>query len=665
MARLGIETVQDLIFYFPKRYEDLSRLQKIDELAIGENATIHARLEQIKSFRSPRKHMIITEALVADETGKLRIVWFNQAHLSRAMKPGSFYYFSGKVDDKYHFEMLSPAWELAHAGGEQIHTNRIVPLYALTEGVTQKQLRWLIKLALPSVEGLDEWFPEYITERESFPSIRDALRVIHFPDDLDSAAAALKRFKFGELFLLQLLAAKNRQGLKELPAPRITLRPEVLNRSFERLPFKLTSDQQVSLQEILLDLSGEHPMNRLLEGDVGSGKTIVTALAAGQVVANGYQVVLMAPTSILARQHYESLLKYFKTSGISVGLLTRTDASVGGESVKAREFVDALSVGSLNFVIGTHAILEEKIKFKNLGLAIIDEQHRFGVRQRQALRERNQGEYWPHLLSLTATPIPRSLALTLYGDLNLSIIQTMPPGRKPVITDIVSETGRASAYGFIKEELKRGRQAFVVCPLIEESDKLGVKSVTAEYEKLIQVFPGFRIGLLHGKQKLADKDAIMADFKSGGIHLLVSTTVIEVGIDIPNASIIIIEGAERFGLAQLHQLRGRVGRSGEQGYCMLFTESANQKTLDRLNVFRGSTNGFELAEADLEIRGPGDIYGWEQSGFPRLRFASFSDKGLIKKAQKYAQEILDSSGLKKFPALAKRLQQFERSIHFE
>lgn len=665
MARLGIEIVEDLIFYFPKRYEDLSQLKKISELAIGENATIRARLEQIKSFRSPRKRMIITEAMVSDETGTLRLVWFKQPYLAKTLKPGAWYYFSGKVDNKYHFEMVAPIYELAHTSGEQLHTNRLVPIYKLTEGLTQKQLRWLIKLSLSASQKIEEWIPEFIIEDNNFLSIPKSLQEVHFPNDIKDAEHSLNRFKFGELLLLQLIAAKSRDSLKILPAPSIKLKPDILNRSFEKLPFELTEDQKTSLQEILVDLSGKHPMNRLLEGDVGSGKTIVIALVIEQAIANGYQAVVMAPTAILANQHNETFVEFFEGKGMNVALHTRTDNKINGQESSKKEIHDGLATGEINLVIGTHAVIDDKIKFKNLGLAIIDEQHRFGVKQRQALREKNQTDFWPHLLSLTATPIPRSLALTLYGDLYLSIIQSMPEGRKPVETEVVKESGRANAYNFIKQEIKKGRQGFVVCPLIEESDKLGFKSVKQEFEKLKEVFPDLKIGLMHGKLKPAQKDEIMMDFKNKKIDLLVSTTVIEVGINVPNANIMIIEGADRFGLAQLHQLRGRVGRSTEQGYCFLFTENENEKTIQRLNIFQNSNNGFELAEADLEIRGPGDIYGWEQSGFPKLKYATFSDKKLLKSAQRAAEKIFDEHGLKKFPTLEKRLEQFERTIHFE
>lgn len=665
MSRLGIETVEDLIFYFPKRYEDLTALKKINELEVGESATIRARLEQIKSFRSPRKRMIITEAMASDETGSLRLVWFKQPYLAKSLKQGAWYYFSGKVDDKYHFEMVSPVYELANTTGEQLHLNRIVPIYKLTEGITQKQLRWLIKVALPTAENQEEWMPDFILKNNKFFPIRKALKEVHFPDNIDDAKLAMARFKFGELLLLQLIAAKSRASLTELSAPKIKLKPDILNRSFDVLPFKLTEDQKTSLQEILVDLSGNHPMNRLLEGDVGSGKTIVIALAIEQAIANGYQVVVMAPTAILASQHYETFIKFFAKKGINVALHTRTDNHINGKETNAKEIHDGLATGEINFVIGTHAVIDDKIKFNNLGMAIIDEQHRFGVKQRQALREKNKSDFWPHFLSLTATPIPRSLALTLYGDLFLSIIQTMPEGRKPVETQVVKESGRKKAYNFIKNEIQKGFQGFVICPLIEESDKLGFKSVKQEFEKLKEVFPDLNIGLMHGKLKPAEKDAVMIDFKNKKIDLLVSTTVIEVGIDIPNANIMIIEGADRFGLAQLHQLRGRVGRSKEQSYCFLFTENENEKTIERLNIFQNSNNGFELAEADFEIRGPGDIYGWEQSGFPKLKYATFSDKKLLRAAQKAAEQIFADHGLEKFPVLQKKLARFERTIHFE
>lgn len=665
LKKIGIETLQDLIFYFPKRYEDLTNLKSISELNIGEYVSIRAQLEQVKSFRSPRKRKIITEALVSDGTGSLRLIWFNQSYLGKIFKPGVWYYFSGKVDDRYHFEMVSPIWELARTVGDQIHTNRIVPIYPLTEGVSQKQLRWLIKIALPLADQLEEWLPDFVMDENQFLPVDESIRQIHFPKDIETANKALERFKFEELFLLQLVANKNRQSLGSLPAPKINIKPDKLNISFSELPFALTDDQKLTVKEILLDLSGGTPMNRLLEGDVGSGKTVVIALAAEQVATNGFQTVIMAPTSILAEQHYDTFLKFFSAKNVKTAILTRTKNSICGQDVNCRELANALESGNIDIIVGTHALIQEGIKFKNLGLAVIDEQHRFGVKQRQALREKNLSEFWPHLLSLTATPIPRSLALTLYGDLDLSIIKTMPPGRKPPKTEVVRENKRAAAYEFISQEIRRGRQGFVVCPLIEPSDKLGVRSVKQEYEKLCQVFPEIKIGLLHGRMKPEEKEKIMREFKNNNINLLASTSVIEVGIDVPNATIMIIEGADRFGLAQLHQLRGRVGRSELQSYCYLFTENENGKTAERLNLFQESRNGFELAEADLELRGPGDIYGWEQSGFPQLRYASLSDRALIKKSQIAARRIFEKDLLQKFPWLLKRLEKFERSIHFE
>lgn len=664
LRRLGIETVKDLIFYFPKKYEDLTKLKSISELLVGEDATIRAQLEQIKTFRSPRKRKIITQALVSDDTGSLKIIWFNQGYLSKTLKRGAYYYFCGKVDSRYQFEMVSPIWELARASGEQLHANRIAPIYSLTQGVSQKQLRWLIKLSLPLTAKLAEWLPEFIISEQDFLKLGNSIKQIHFPTDINIAEKAMERFKFEELFLLQLIASRSRQALKSVAAPKINLKPEVLNNSFQGLPFSLTEDQKTSLREILYDLSNEHPMNRLLEGDVGSGKTIVTALALEQAKASGFQCVVMAPTTILAEQHFNTFSGFFKNKNVNCGILTRTKCAIAGRAIKEREMRQALANGEVDLIIGTHSLVQDKTKFKNLGLVVIDEQHRFGVKQRQTLREKNQGDFFPHLLSLTATPIPRSLALTLYGDLDLSIIKTMPAGRKPAKTRVVAEADRDAAYDSIKQEIKNGRQGFVICPLIEPSDKLGTRSVKQEHEKLCQIFPGLRIGLLHGRLKPEDKEKVMKDFQEHELDLLVSTSVIEVGIDVPNASIMIIEGADRFGLAQLHQLRGRIGRSDQQSYCFLFTENENEKTGQRLDLFQSSNNGFELAEADLSLRGPGDIYGWEQSGLPRLKFAKLTDHILLKRAQKFAQTVFDK-GLEHYPALQTKLEQFERGIHFE
>lgn len=675
LKKLGLESCRDLLFYFPTRYDDFSNILPIAKLFPDTLATIKGKIELIGNKRSWKKRMIITEALVSDKKSSIKAIWFNQPFLTKILKPGEQIYLSGKVDYDYHqLQFVNPSYEKIKK--EQTHTARIVPIYSLTEGLTQKQIRFLIKLILPLVKEINDWLPWAIKKNANLTDLRTALRQIHFPVHKNTLNKAKERLKFDELFLIQLNTLKLKQNLEQAQAYSIQFKQKETKDLVNSLPFQLTTAQRKTAWEILRNLHKARPMNRLLEGDVGSGKTVVAAIAILNVILNGFQVAYMAPTEILAKQHFDTLTKIFKKFKLKIGLLTRTYSQTNSrQKIKKARFarkarqanlLKSIKEEKINLILGTHALIQEGIEFKNLALIIIDEQHRFGVEQRRSLKDK--AERIPHLLSMTATPIPRSLALTLYGDLDLSIINQMPKDRKTVITKIVPLEKRTKAYAFINQEIKKGRQVFVICPLIEESDKLGVKAVTSEYQKLSkEVFPHLKIGMLHGKLKPREKEEIMKKFQANKINILVSTSVVEVGIDIPNATIMMIEGAERFGLAQIHQFRGRVGRAQYQSYCFLFTESDSFNTQKRLEAVVESRNGFELAEKDLEIRGPGQIYGREQSGFfPNLKIASLTDYSLIKKARQEAIKILNQDPqLKKYPLLKNQYSQFEKSVYLE
>ncbi|MFH1030854.1 MAG: ATP-dependent DNA helicase RecG, partial [bacterium] len=652
LKKLGIETVEDLIFYFPFRYDDFSEVLKIGELKPGIKASVEGRIDLIHNKRSPVKKKIITEAMITDETGSIKAIWFNQPFLTKTLRIGDIVSLGGRVDYDYHgIQMTSPSYEKLGYSKETIHTGRLVPVYSITENLTQKQIRTLINIVIDAVEEIEEYLPNEISERYLFLDIKKAVREIHFPSSNKFLDEAKRRLKFDELFLLQLEAQILRSNLRQKKAVVLEFIESEVVDFVKKLPFRLTDAQRKAAWEILKDLQKEQPMNRLLEGDVGSGKTVVAAISMYNTVLNGYQAVMMAPTEILARQHFENFSKLFFGFGISIGLLTRTALEIRNwkleikderEKMTKSKFIKMIKEGEVDIVIGTHALLQEKVEFKDLALAIIDEQHRFGVEQRKTLREKSgDPNTMPHFLSMTATPIPRSLALTVYGDLDLSVLDEMPVGRKKIITKVVAPENRGKAYAFIKKQIFEGRQAFVICPLIDPSDKMGFKSVTEEYKKLDkEIFKDIAIGMLHGKMKSKEKEEVMAKFLAREIKILVSTSVVEVGVDVQNASVMMIEGADHFGLAQLHQFRGRVGRSEHQSYCLLFSDATGQNSHERLLALERSNNGFELAEKDLEFRGPGQVYGVEQSGIPDLKIASLSDYGIIKEAKKEAENLM-------------------------
>ncbi len=670
--RLGIQTIADLLLYYPVRYEDYSQITDISALQEGDQTTIRGKVELIGRKRSFKRRTYITEAIVADQTDQLRVIWFGSPYITRVLKVGDEVFLSGKVKaDMLGNVMNNPTYEKAKGHGTSTtHTARIVPLYGLTKGITHKQMRFFIKQAMDVVDEISEWLPDDVRDQVDVMGLSEALRFIHFPETDAELSFAQARLKFDELFVLQLRAEMIRQSQKRYTAPRISFNQEKVKAFVSDLPFELTKDQKIAAWDIIQDCQKAEPMNRLLEGNVGSGKTVVAALSMYNAFLSNKQSVMMAPTEILAKQHYESA-KQLLGDEVPVALFTGKEcinpfpSSHSAKSKKRAELRDRIECGEVPVVIGTHALLNDAVHFDDLGLTIVDEQHRFGVEQRKILREKSgDASTAPHFLSMSATPIPRSLALTLYGDLDISIIKQMPPGRKIIKTRFVECVHREKAYQFIAQQMKRGRQGFVVCARIGEDGEevTEKKSVLTEYEKLSkEIFPDFRIAYLHGKMKKSDKDEVMESFKKGGIDMLVSTSVIEVGVNIPNATVMMIEDAERFGLAQLHQFRGRVGRSDHQSYCFVFTDSDVEEVVERLSFFEKNTNGFSLAEYDLKRRGPGDVYGTAQSGAVPLRFASLADTELIQKARALARDI----DFDAFPTLRERVRAWEHAVHLE
>ena len=664
LSILGIKTIRDLLFHFPFRYEDFSHLVSISQLQEGAEVTTHGKVELIGNKRSPRKRKIITEALVSDGTGQLRVVWFGQPFLTKNLHVGDEVYLSGRVSsDMLGMQMVSPVYERGSTG---THTARIVPMYPLTAGVTQKQLRFLMSQIIELANEVEDWLPEELRERIDLMPLAEAIRTIHFPENLDEIKHAERRLKFDELFVLQLRAEMIRQSLKRSKAPALNFQETEIKKFVAGLPFVLTKDQKVAAWEMLQDMQKPEPMNRLLEGDVGSGKTVVAALIMYNAVLNGTQAAIMAPTEILAKQHLQSLKQLLPEQRLAL----LTSSEVKCEQVELREKTKKgveeevkqhIAAGNIEVIIGTHALLTRDVQFHNLGLVVVDEQHRFGVDQRKVLKEKSGNlEATPHFLSMTATPIPRSFALTLYGDLDVSFIRQKPEGRKEIKTRLVAPHHRQKAYEFIRVQVQQGRQVFVICPLIESTDEK--KSVMAEFKKLsTQIFSDLRVEYLHGKMKPKEKDEVMLRFVEGKVDVLVSTSVVEVGVNIPNASVMMIEGAERFGLAQLHQFRGRVGRAEHQSYCFLFTDIHSQEVQKRLSFFEKTTDGFVLAEYDLQTRGPGDVYGTAQSGMMQLRLATMRDVELIKLAREVARGI----DFEQYPTLKEKVQEWENSVHLE
>lgn len=658
-AHLGIQTVEDLLLHFPVRHEDLRAMTPIVSAVADTTLTVHGRITHIEAHRSPRRRMNLTEAILADDSDSLHVVWFNQPFLVKMLQPGDEVYLTGKISvGKYGRQMMSPSYEKAKT--VQTHVARIVPVYPATERLSQKQIRFAVQSVIDCARDVADPLPADVRDREKLMPRSRAIREIHFPTNEKLLREARDRLKFDELLILQLRNLLTRQELKSARALLIPFHEKEVKEMVASLPFELTAAQKTCTWKILQDLSLDAPMNRLLNGDVGTGKTIVAGIAAYNAAVEGAQSVIMAPTEILAEQHFQTLTSVLP-GDVSVALLTNHFARVAERDLPKAELKKRIASGSVSLTIGTHALLQEDVRFKHLGFAVVDEQHRFGVEQRKTLRSLSGDTHLsPHFLSMTATPIPRTLMLSIYGDLDVSILNEFPKGRKPILTKIVANENRTRAYAFIRERLARGRQAFVVCPLIEESDVLGVKSVTTEFEKLQKIFSSFRVAMLHGKMKSVEKETIMRNMKDGKMDILISTSVIEVGVDVPNATMMMIEGADRFGLAQLHQFRGRVGRGTHQSFCFLFTDSGSEKTLDRLLALTTIQSGFELAEKDLQLRGGGDLFGTKQSGFPRLKIATIFDFAIAKRARVVASDLLERDpALAHFPELQNELTRFD------
>jgi len=641
IAKLGVSSIGDLLYLFPRRYDDYSELRTIDRLEYGEEVTIIGNVWDIQSRKGHHRKVTVVSAVVGDATGTIQVTWFNP-YITRQLRPGSTVVLSGRVDERFgRLIMTSPAWEPLDE--ELIHTGRLVPVYPLTEGIGARWLRTLVKQAVDSwARRLPDHLPEKVRENAGLLSLPRAIEQVHFPDNKNLLEAAQRRLAFDEFFLIQVGALQARQAWRSQPGKPLHVDDGLLQMYLAALPFQMTSAQERSLSDILGDVSQPLPMNRLLQGDVGSGKTAVAAAAIWIAVCSGAQATIMAPTEILAEQHFRNLTAMFqglhppeRTEPPRVALLVGSLNQ--GEKEAAQQ---AIASGDVDIAVGTHALIQETVEFHDLALAVIDEQQRFGVRQRAALRQKG---YHPHVLVMSATPIPRSLALTLYGDLDLSVIDELPPGRQPIQTRWLLPKERERAYSFLRGQVEAGRQSFIICPLVEESEVLDAKAAVEEHRRLQEeVFPDLRLGLLHGRLKGEEKEAVMRSFRQGELDILVSTSVVEVGIDVPNATIMLVEGAERFGLAQLHQFRGRVGRGEHQSYCLLASDAATGAAAERLRALEESQDGFVLAEKDLDLRGPGDFLGTRQSGLPVLRMARLSDLRTLELARTEAKKLFDA-----------------------
>jgi ATP-dependent DNA helicase RecG len=633
-----------MLYFFPRRYLDYSQLRPINRLFYGEEVTVLGVIESVSSRPARSGKMQLVEAIISDGSGALRVTWFNQPWLGKRLHKGMYVSISGKID-QYLGRLAMNNPELEQLDQEHLHTNRIVPVYPLTANITQRWLRGILHTVISYwSQRIDDPLPDNIVDSAELMDLPTALMQAHFPDSWEILEAARHRLAFDEIFLLQLGVLSQKQAWQDRSARVFETDPAWLESQLARLPYSLTGAQHRAVQDIFNDLRSGRPMNRLLQGDVGAGKTVVAALAMALQAKQGVQSALMAPTSILAEQHYQTLRRLLcPAEGTDdpnapiqpdeIRLMVGATPDVEKEEIKV-----GLASGQIKIIIGTHALIEDPVNFADLELAVIDEQHRFGVQQRSLLRSKGQN---PHLLVMTATPIPRSLALTVYGDLDLSILDEMPPGRQPIETQIFFPTERERAYTLILSQIEQGHQAFIIYPLVEETEDSEAKAAVEEHARLQkEVFPKLLLGLLHGRMKGEDKDAVMTDFRDGKTNILVSTSVVEVGVDVPNATVMLIEGANRFGLAQLHQFRGRVGRGEDPSFCVLIPDQPDAMENERLSAMVETNDGFILAERDLQQRGPGDFLGTRQSGYhSELRLASLTDIHLIEKARRYAQQV--------------------------
>ena len=656
LKRLGVKTVGDLVYLLPNRHHDYTNIRKVSELEPGIDQTVHVKVwESSVTRHGPNRRS--TQAVVGDASGNVRVVWYNNPYMAQNLRQGTEVFISGRVGVfRHQLSFESPDYEIGGKDARLLHTNRLVPVYPAVDGLYQRSIRRFVRQALDAVlPTIEDPLPSDVRHRAGLLGLGNALSQAHFPDSTADVKAARYRLAFDELLTMQLATIRRkRQWQEEQTGVSINTESPVLARFLESLPFSLTGAQESVLTDILDDIAFDRPMNRMLQGDVGSGKTVVAAAALLVTAATGYQGVLMAPTEILAEQHYLSLSALLMDAvggnragntlqiqpdlfdrPVTIGLL------VGSMSERLKRMTrQRIAEGEIDIVIGTHAVIQPEVDIPYLGLAVVDEQHRFGVMQRAELRDKGRR---PHLLAMSATPIPRSLSLTLYGDLDMSTIDEMPPGRRRIRTRYVEPDQRAAAYEMIRAEIREGRQAFVVCPFIDESESIQTRAATKEYERLSdEVFQDMRVGLIHGRLAYSEKENVMEDFKNRDLDVLVATPVIEVGIDVPNATVMLIDGADRFGLAQLHQLRGRVGRGEHQSHCLLLADDPGQEARDRLKIVERITDGFKLADEDLRIRGPGDYMGRRQSGFAQFKVASMDDIDLIRATRLEAGRLLDA-----------------------
>ncbi len=702
LARLKIETIEELLYHFPTRYGDKFNVVKIKNLEPKTGATVYGKIEKISLKKTYRTKVAISEATIKDDTGKIKAIWFNQPYIAKMFKENDLVSLSGEIGETKTGTLTINNPKIEKVDSIQVGSSDslfssqnendfLSPVYKESKGITSNWIYHTIQKIIKSelLDEIQDSIPEEILKKYNLPKLKTALIWIHSPKNEKDALSARKRFAFEEIFYIQLKKQMQRQQTKKMESFIIDDAKESVEDFISRFPFKLTDSQTKSINAVLKDIQSPEPMSRLLEGDVGSGKTAVAAAAVYAVTNTkpknrqfgNLQTAYMVPTEILAKQHFENFIKYFEYTGIQIALMTSSGCQKFPSKVSPTEatkisrtqLLKWIEGGQIPILIGTHSLIQKTVKFKNLALVIIDEQHRFGTEQRKKLAQRDN--FAPHLLSMTATPIPRTLALTIYGDLDLTLIEQMPLGRKPVITDIVLKNEREQTYEKIRKEILAGRQAYVICPRIDEPDPnkqnaLNVKSVKTESKYLQEkIFPELKIGQIHGKMKPTEKDSVMKDFEDGKIDILVSTSVIEVGVNVPNATMIIIEGAERFGLAQLHQLRGRVIRSNHQAYCFIFTETNSKKSLERLQALKSAKNGFELSEHDLQLRGSGELSGNKQWGITDLGMEAIKNIKMVEAAREEARNIIESEFKKKNPfkqyPIIKEKITTKKEIHFE
>ncbi|MSR71579.1 MAG: ATP-dependent DNA helicase RecG [Candidatus Taylorbacteria bacterium] len=711
LKKLGLHTIEDLLYYFPLRHEEIAQSRTIASLKKDDVATVYGKVTGLKIKKTFKSRVAMSEATIEDETGKIKAVWFHQPYIAKIIQEGAFVKVDGKVSERKSGEkstlsFTNPEIEsigalptdvgdslFKYASGEDGADGDVddksfaFPVYGESKGITSRWLYHTLQKVFRSgiLDTIEDPIPVEILEKYSLPTIKTAFIWIHAPQKKEDSISARKRFAFQEIFIIQLEKFREKKEYETLPSFKIEKTAKETKDFVDRFPFTATDAQNRAIEHILEDFKKNHPMSRLLEGDVGSGKTAVAAATVYAVTTTpppkrefgNLQTAYMVPTEILAEQHFESFIKFFSYLNINVGLITSSGCKkfpsktnpTKATDISRTQLLKWVAEGTIPILIGTHSLIAKTVKFKNLAYIIIDEQHRFGTAQRKALRQKDN--IVPHLLSMTATPIPRTLALTIYGDLDLTLLDQMPHGRKPVITEIILPSERDDVYEKVRKEIADGRQAYIICPRIFEPDPLkelalNVKSVTEEAKRIeAGVFSEYKIGILHSKMKPTDKDSVMMDFKNGDIHILVATSVVEVGVNVPNATVIIIEGAERFGLAQLHQLRGRVLRSSHQSYCYVFAETKTQKTLDRLKALKTAKNGFELAEFDLAQRGAGELYGRKQWGISDLAMEAIKNIKMVEAARHEAEKMINKDPqLKNHPLLKAKLIQNEK-IHFE